>query len=142
MIWCHFIWPCRDSFGLFAFMIALPSYDIQDYLDLSENYPTALYYMFNTMLLMLLVFHIYWWVLICSMIWRQLKNRGKVGEDIRSGKLLLYTRLIWLILSHQLYPVVSLSGMVFAFLVCGRLDHIMFLENSFNVIFMLQFPCT
>ncbi|KAJ4716317.1 LAG1 longevity assurance like [Melia azedarach] len=84
-------------FGLFAiswlilrliffpfWVIKTSSYDIQDYLDLSENYPTALYYMFNTMLLMLLVFHIYWWVLICSMIWRQLKNRGKVGEDIRS----------------------------------------------------------
>ncbi|KAL6514592.1 Ceramide synthase loh2 [Orobanche gracilis] len=26
----------------------------------------------------------YWWILICSMIRRQLKNRGQVGEDIRS----------------------------------------------------------
>ncbi|KAL6502494.1 hypothetical protein OROHE_024499 [Orobanche hederae] len=25
-----------------------------------------------------------WWILICSMIRRQLKNRGQVGEDIRS----------------------------------------------------------
>jgi len=45
-----------------------------------------LYYIFNTMLIMLLIFHIYWWKLICAMIYRQLKNRGKVGEDIRSGK--------------------------------------------------------
>lgn len=45
-----------------------------------------MYYSFNTMLLMLLVFHIYWWYLICAMIVRLLKNRGKVGEDIRSGK--------------------------------------------------------
>ncbi|XP_035542728.1 LAG1 longevity assurance homolog 2-like [Juglans regia] len=52
--------------------------------DVALAYPTLLYYVFNTMLLMLLVFHIYWWVLICSMIQRQLKNRGKVGEDIRS----------------------------------------------------------
>jgi hypothetical protein len=36
---------------------------------------------------MLLVFHIYWWILIYSMIMRQLRNRGRVGEDIRSGKL-------------------------------------------------------
>ena len=46
----------------------------------------SLYYVFNTMLLTLFVFHVYWWILICSMIMRQLKNRGKVGEDIRSGK--------------------------------------------------------
>jgi hypothetical protein len=45
-----------------------------------------LYYVFNTLLIMLLIFHIYWWMLICAMINRQLENRGKVGEDIRSGK--------------------------------------------------------
>ncbi|KAJ0076624.1 hypothetical protein Patl1_36135 [Pistacia atlantica] len=86
-------------FGLFAiswlvlrlvffpfWVIKSSSYDLLNYLNLSEIYPTVVYYVFNTMLLMLLVFHIYWWVLICSMIRRQLKNRGKVGEDIRSGK--------------------------------------------------------
>jgi len=46
-----------------------------------------IYYFFNTMLLTLLVFHIYWWILICSMIMKQLRNSGQVGEDIRSGKL-------------------------------------------------------
>lgn len=45
-----------------------------------------LYYVFNTLLIMLLIFHVYWWMLIYAMINRQLKNRGKVGEDIRSGK--------------------------------------------------------
>ncbi|XP_020103535.1 ASC1-like protein 3 [Ananas comosus] len=49
-----------------------------------ENFPTSLYYIFNTMLLTLLVFHIYWWKLICAMIMRQLNNRGQVGEDVRS----------------------------------------------------------
>ncbi|KAL3652246.1 hypothetical protein CASFOL_001927 [Castilleja foliolosa] len=43
-----------------------------------------LYYFFNTMLLTLLVFHIYRWILICAMITRQLKNRGQLSEDIRS----------------------------------------------------------
>ncbi|KAG9137052.1 hypothetical protein Leryth_019002 [Lithospermum erythrorhizon] len=62
------------------------SYYLCDVLNLSEAYHTALYYIFNTMSLTLLVFHIYWWILIYSMIMRQLKNRGKVGEDIRSGK--------------------------------------------------------
>ncbi|XP_042510426.1 ceramide synthase LOH2-like [Macadamia integrifolia] len=65
-------------------VIKTSSYDLCEYLMLSETYPTSMYYVFNTMLLMLLVFHIYWWILICSMVLRQLKNRGKVGEDIRS----------------------------------------------------------
>ncbi|KAK7826821.1 ceramide synthase LOH2 isoform X1 [Quercus suber] len=65
-------------------VINATSYDLIKFLNLSKAYHTLLYYAFNTMLLMLLVFHIYWWVLICAMVWRQLKNRGKVGEDIRS----------------------------------------------------------
>ncbi|WCJ17680.1 Ceramide synthase LOH2 [Euphorbia peplus] len=84
-------------FGLFAiswlilrliffpfWVIRSSSYDLIQVLDLTKAYPTSLYYGFNTMLLMLLIFHIYWWVLICAMIMRQLRNRGKVGEDIRS----------------------------------------------------------
>ncbi|CAI9101936.1 OLC1v1000104C1 [Oldenlandia corymbosa var. corymbosa] len=55
------------------------------FLNLSDPYHMSLYYIFNSLLLTLLVFHIYWWYLISSMIMRQLKNRGKVGEDIRSG---------------------------------------------------------
>ncbi|XP_057528105.1 ceramide synthase LOH2 [Amaranthus tricolor] len=65
-------------------VISASSYDLQFCLKLSDPYHRALYYVFNTMLIMLLVFHVYWWILICSMIMRQLKNKGKVGEDIRS----------------------------------------------------------
>ncbi|KAJ8763576.1 hypothetical protein K2173_002459 [Erythroxylum novogranatense] len=84
-------------FGLFAiswiilrliffpfWVIKSSSIDSLDVLDLRKMYDRSVYYVFNTMLLMLLVFHIYWWVLICSMIMRQLRNRGQVGEDIRS----------------------------------------------------------
>lgn len=71
------------------------SHDIQHFMDLSEAYPMRLYYVFNIMLLTLLVFHIYWWILICSMIMRQLKNRGQVGEDIRSGEHFLFPYLVW-----------------------------------------------
>lgn len=84
-------------FGLFAiswlilrliifpfWVIRSTSYHLVDCLSLSEVYDMSLYYIFNTMLLTLLVFHIYWWILICAMIMRQMKNRGKVGEDIRS----------------------------------------------------------
>ncbi|XP_074275368.1 ceramide synthase LOH2 [Silene latifolia] len=65
-------------------VIRATSYLMGDYMNLSEPYPRSLYYVFNTLLLMLLVFHVYWWILICSMIRRQLRNKGKVGEDIRS----------------------------------------------------------
>nr|GME20456.1 LAG1 longevity assurance homolog 2-like [Ipomoea batatas] len=87
-------------FGLFAiswlvlrliifpfWVIRSSSYYLIEVLRLPEPSHMLLYYVFNTMLLSLLVFHIYWWILICSMIRRQLKNRGQVGEDIRSGKL-------------------------------------------------------
>ncbi|XP_048128911.1 ceramide synthase LOH2-like isoform X2 [Rhodamnia argentea] len=65
-------------------VIKASSYHVREVVPLSEFYGCSLYYIFNTMLLTLLVFHIYWWVLIYSMITKQLKNRGKVGEDIRS----------------------------------------------------------
>lgn len=71
----------------FELLSLMCSDDIQEYLPLHESYGCLLYYIFNTMLLTLLVFHVYWWFLICSMISRQLKNQGQVGEDIRSGKL-------------------------------------------------------
>lgn len=85
------------AFGMFAvswlilrllifpfWVIRATSVHLLDALRPSELYHMILYYVFNTMLLSLLVFHIYWWILIFNMIMRQLKNRGQVGEDIRS----------------------------------------------------------
>ncbi|XP_072961033.1 ASC1-like protein 3 [Typha angustifolia] len=84
-------------FGLFAvswlllrliyfpfWIIKTSSYQSIESLMMLENFPIALYYIFNTMLLTLLAFHIYWWKLICSMIMRQMNNKGQVGEDVRS----------------------------------------------------------
>ncbi|KAH7672915.1 ceramide synthetase protein [Dioscorea alata] len=84
-------------FGLFAiswlllrliffpfWIIKTSSYHSFQYLKSPEGFPRTLYYGVNTMLLSLLIFHIYWWVLICSMIKRQMSNKGQVGEDIRS----------------------------------------------------------
>ncbi|KAI4318396.1 hypothetical protein MLD38_032106 [Melastoma candidum] len=84
-------------FGLFAIswvilrLIIFPfwiirgtSYDILEVLPMSEAYGFYTYYIFNTLLITLLVFHIYWWILIYRMIEKQLYNKGKVGEDIRS----------------------------------------------------------
>ncbi|XP_010479451.1 PREDICTED: LAG1 longevity assurance homolog 2-like [Camelina sativa] len=65
-------------------IIRATSWELLGYLDMTSVKGKMMYYAFNTMLLMLLVFHIYWWYLICAMIVRQLENRGKVGEDIRS----------------------------------------------------------
>lgn len=65
-------------------VIHASSYHLTKVLRLSEAYHMSLYYVFNTMLVTLLLFHMYWWKLICSMITRQLKNRGQVGEDVRS----------------------------------------------------------
>lgn len=65
------------------------------------------------MLLTLLVFHMYWWILICSMISKQLKNRGKVGEDIRSGKLLVSYNTKLLITSSRKFYFLQLKSISF-----------------------------
>ncbi|CAN6284825.1 unnamed protein product [Urochloa humidicola] len=84
-------------FGLFAlswlllrliyfpfWIIKTSSYHSIAFLRKQDEFPTALYYIFNTMLLTLLVFHVYWGKLICLMIMRQLKNKGQVTDDVRS----------------------------------------------------------
>lgn len=65
-------------------VIRATSIHLLDALRPSEAFDMGVYYIFNTLLLNLLVFHIYWWILIFNMIMRQLKNRGQLGEDIRS----------------------------------------------------------
>eukprot|EP00249_Psilotum_nudum_P016761 c25977_g2_i1 orf=581-1456(+) len=65
-------------------IIRSSSYGFVNHLSRSRPYNTWLYYVFNTMLITLLVFHIYWWMMICFMVKKQLQNRGKVGDDVRS----------------------------------------------------------
>ncbi|KAG6518645.1 hypothetical protein ZIOFF_022125 [Zingiber officinale] len=60
------------------------SYESFEFLSWMNEFPTALYYTFNTMLMTLLIFHAYWWKLIFAMITKQMSNKGQVGEDIRS----------------------------------------------------------
>ncbi|XP_074588686.1 ASC1-like protein 3 [Curcuma longa] len=84
-------------FGLFAiswfllrliyfpfWIIKSSSYESFEFLSWMNQFPTALYYTFNTMLITLLIFHAYWWKLIFAMILKQMSNKGQVGEDIRS----------------------------------------------------------
>ncbi|CAN0877013.1 Ceramide synthase 1 LOH3 [Linum grandiflorum] len=42
------------------------------------------YYLFNTLLICLLVVNVYWWKLMIAMVIEQIKSRGKLGDDIRS----------------------------------------------------------
>lgn len=51
------------------------------------------YYLFNTLLFCLLVLHIYWWVLMYRMLVNQIKSRGKLSEDVRSGKYSIFFNL-------------------------------------------------
>ncbi|KAF9599952.1 hypothetical protein IFM89_001987 [Coptis chinensis] len=65
-------------------VIKTTSYDFIKILMVSDDSNRSYYYVYNTMLISLLIFHIYWWILIYSMIRKQLNNKGQVGEDIRS----------------------------------------------------------
>ncbi|KAL2630076.1 hypothetical protein R1flu_014762 [Riccia fluitans] len=84
-------------FGLFAlswvllrliyfpfWIIRSTSFESIAYFDKESSVHTFLYYMFNTLLSTLLVIHIYWWLLICRMISRQLQLQGKIPDDVRS----------------------------------------------------------
>ncbi|GLJ30150.1 hypothetical protein SUGI_0596390 [Cryptomeria japonica] len=42
------------------------------------------YYVFNTLLVCLFILNIYWWVLIYRVLVKQIRSKGKVGEDVRS----------------------------------------------------------
>ena len=54
-------------------------------IDTSAPWVPLEYYHFNSLLITLLVLHVYWWLLICRMIAKQLRNSGHVGGDVRSG---------------------------------------------------------
>lgn len=70
------------------------SVEVIKYVDLSQVYVSFQYYIFNTLLITLLVIHLYWWVLILRMLVKQFKNRGKVGDDVRSGSSLRHSQNI------------------------------------------------
>ncbi|KAM2455984.1 hypothetical protein PS1_015916 [Malus domestica] len=42
------------------------------------------YYLFNTLLICLLICHVYWWKLMVRMLVKQIQARGKVDDDVRS----------------------------------------------------------
>lgn len=61
------------------------SYVVVSYVDKGNYVHAVHYYTFNTMLITLLVIHVYWWMLICRMISKQFQLRGKIPNDVRSG---------------------------------------------------------
>lgn len=62
------------------------SYEVLQTLDKKkhEREGPLYYYIFNSLLISLLVLHIYWWILIFRMLVKQIQERGKLGEDVRS----------------------------------------------------------
>jgi ceramide synthetase len=86
------------AFGLFAVswillrllyfpvvLVRSTTYEVLVVLD-KDKYPNGpyLYYILNTLLICLLVLHVYWWILIWRMIKKQIQNSGKVSDDVRS----------------------------------------------------------
>ncbi len=65
----------------------LCSYEVLQVLDKTTAQGPWLYYSLNSLLISLLVLHVYWWILIYRMIVKQVEARGKVSDDVRSGKL-------------------------------------------------------
>ncbi|KAI6686279.1 hypothetical protein NL676_032192 [Syzygium grande] len=62
------------------------SYEVLLTLD-KEKHPVdgpIYYYVFNSLLICLLVLHVYWWVLIFRMLVKQIQARGQVTDDVRS----------------------------------------------------------
>lgn len=92
----HIIWRIKIdlnyifNFVLFINLMSLfyCSFEVVQTLD-KEKHPVDgpfCYYLFNTLLFCLLVLHIYWWALMYRMLVKQIKSRGKLSEDVRSGK--------------------------------------------------------
>jgi len=68
-----------------SYVIRSTSYEVLQLLDRQKNpHGPVLYYIFNTLLISLFVLHVYWWILMWRMIVKQVQDRGKVSEDIRS----------------------------------------------------------
>jgi ceramide synthetase len=62
------------------------SYEVLHTLDKKKHQKEGpiYYYVFNSLLYCLLFIHIYWWVLMYRVLVKQVKARGKLGEDVRS----------------------------------------------------------
>jgi hypothetical protein len=80
------------------------SYELLQNLDESMVEGPILYYVFNTLLITLQVMHVYWWVLIWRMIMKQIQDRGKISDDVRSGNnflssgvIIIFTVSVWVI---------------------------------------------
>ncbi|XP_030521865.2 ceramide synthase 1 LOH3-like [Rhodamnia argentea] len=52
--------------------------------DLQMAVGPLCYYVFNTLLFCLLVINLYWWLLLCGMLARQVRDRGQISDDVRS----------------------------------------------------------
>ncbi|CAK9157359.1 unnamed protein product [Ilex paraguariensis] len=62
------------------------SYEVIQTLDMDKHKVDGpiCYYVFNSLLFCLLVINIYWWVLMCRMLVKQIQAGGQLSEDVRS----------------------------------------------------------
>ncbi|KAG0611362.1 hypothetical protein M758_7G135900 [Ceratodon purpureus] len=60
------------------------SVEVVQHLDLGGRKEFNQYYFQNTLLIMLFILHMYWWILICRMLVKLIQDSGKVSEDVRS----------------------------------------------------------
>ena len=104
------------NFILYIYLISLfyCSYEVLLTLD-KEKHPVdgpICYYLFNTLLFCLLVLHIYWFVLMYRMLVKQIQARGKLSEDVRSGKYSIFF-VAWKMTAckdtDELYKVINQS---------------------------------
>ncbi|KAF7827914.1 ASC1-like protein [Senna tora] len=67
-------------------VIRSTSYEVLLTLDMEKHAVDGpiCYYVFNSLLICLLVMHIYWWVLMYRMLVRQIQAKGKLSDDVRS----------------------------------------------------------
>lgn len=69
---------------LILFCCSIEVLSVLDREDYDKEGP-PLYYGFNTLLIMLLVMHVYWFILILRVIARQITSNSAAPDDGRSG---------------------------------------------------------
>ena len=94
-----------SSHGITSADVWIGSIEALQYMDMSKRKDFNQYYVENTLLITLFVLHVYWWILIWRMLIRQLQNRGKVGEDVRSGSLTPHSITIQLVTGGSVFSV-------------------------------------
>lgn len=101
-----------DTHVIICVLFLFHSVEVLQLLDKEKN-PEGpyLYYVFNSLLISLLVLHVYWWVLIWRMIVKQVQDRGKISDDVRSGMSSINTAFYTLVIYYQVCLSCKVEGL-------------------------------